>query len=89
MSNAYDKISKDSIEAAYCFVHQKRRVYEHSTMAWQKDDIEYAIASYAEAMNANLYAAIANGKRDFLTDHSTFATDLSAAEERLDNMMHE
>ena len=35
-------ISKDSIESAYCFIHQKWRVYKFSTIDWQKDDIEYA-----------------------------------------------
>ncbi len=44
-------ITKDSIETAYCFLHQKRNVYIHSSLDWQKDDIEYAIASYAESMN--------------------------------------
>ena len=32
-------IGKDSIETAYAFMHQKLRVYEHSTLDWQKDDI--------------------------------------------------
>ena len=40
--------SKDSIEAAYCFFHQKWRVYEFSNMEWQKEDIEYAIAQYVD-----------------------------------------
>ena len=35
-------ITKDAIETAYSFLHQKRNVYIHSTMDWQKDDIEYA-----------------------------------------------
>lgn len=81
--------SKDSIEAAYCFFHQKWRVYEFSNMEWQKDDIEYAIAQYVDDMDKQLYAAIANGKPDFLTDHTTFAADIQAAEERLSEMMHD
>ena len=79
--------SKDSIEAAYCFFHQKWRVYKFSTMDWQKDDIEYAIAQYVEGMDKQLYADIAHGKPDFLTDHLTFATDMEKAEERLEKMM--
>jgi len=44
-------ITKDSIETAYSFLHQKQRFYVHSTLDWQKDDIEIAIASYADEMN--------------------------------------
>lgn len=80
-------ISKDSIESAYCFIHQKWRVYKFSTMDWQKDDIEYAIAQYVEGMDRELYAAIANGKHDFLTDHRTFAEDMQTAEERLEERL--
>ena len=47
-------ITKDSIESAYCFIHQKWRVYKFSTMEWQKDDIEYAIAQYVEGMDRQL-----------------------------------
>ena len=79
--------SKDSIEAAYCFLHQKWRIYRLSTMEWQKDDIEYAVASYVEGMDRQLYADIAQGKPDFLTDHTTFATDMTNAEERLERLM--
>ena len=41
-------IPKEAIEIAYSFLHQKRNVYIHSTLDWQKDDIEYAIASYVD-----------------------------------------
>ncbi len=61
-------IPKDSIETAYCFLHQKRNVYIHSSLDWQKDDIEYAIASYAESMNQQLYDALSGGRPDFLRD---------------------
>ena len=44
-------ITKDSIETAYSFLHQKQRVYAHSSLDWQKDDIEVAIASYADDMS--------------------------------------
>lgn len=80
-------ITKDSIESAYCFIHQKWRVYKFSTMEWQKDDIEYAIAQYVEGMDRKLYAAIAHGKQDFLTDHRSFADDMQKAEERLEEFI--
>ena len=44
-------ITKDSIETAYSFLHQKRNVYNHSTLDWQKDDIEYAIGTYVDDMS--------------------------------------
>ena len=52
------QITKDSVEQAFCFFHQKWRVYEHSTMDWQKDDIEYAISQYVEEMNTALYSTV-------------------------------
>ena len=51
-------ISKDSIESAYCFLHQKYRVYKFSNNETQRDDIEFAIASYVEEMNKELYAQL-------------------------------
>lgn len=69
-------ISKQSLETAYCFLHQKQRVYQYSTMDWQKDDIEVAIASYVEEMPAELYALLSNGRRDYLLDHSCFGEDM-------------
>lgn len=42
--------TKDSIESAYCFFHQKLRVYEYSTSPTQRDDIEYAISQYVDGM---------------------------------------
>ncbi len=80
-------ISKDSIETAYSFLHQKRNVYIHSSMDWQRDDIEYAIASYADNMSAELYALLAQGNDDFLRDHSTFAHDITVAVERLEKLL--
>ena len=47
-------ITKDSIETAYSFLHQKQRIYVHSTLDWQKDDIEIAIASDADEMSQEL-----------------------------------
>lgn len=80
-------IQKDSIDAAYCFFHQKWRIYSHSNSLTQKDDIEYAIASYVDTMNRELYLAISDGKADFLTDHTSFASDMSKAVDRLELMM--
>ena len=81
-------ITTDGMEQAYCFIHQKWRVYEHSSMDWQKDDIEYAIAQYAGSMGKPLYQALACGKPVFLTDHATFAADMRHALARLERMMH-
>jgi hypothetical protein len=93
-------ITKDSIETAYSFLHQKRRstsgrllptgrknVYIHSSLDWQKDDIEYAIASYADDMSRELYDAISSGRTDFLRDHKRFPEDITQAVERLENML--
>lgn len=84
----YDnKITKDEIELAYSFFHQKLRIYEFSTLDWQKEDIEFAIASYAESMNSELYRLISNGNRDFLHTHATFAQDLRKAKDMLEQMI--
>ena len=94
-------ITKDSIETAYSFLHQKRRstsgrllptgrknVYIHSSLDWQNDDIEYAIASYADDMSRELYDAISGGRADFLRDHKRFPEDITQAVERLENMLY-
>ena len=78
---------KDSIETAYSFMHQKRNVYIHSSLDWQKDDIEYAIASYVDDMSQELYEAISNGRADFLRDHKRFQEDITVAVERLEEML--
>ncbi len=80
-------ISKDSIEEAFCFFHQKWRVYERSTIPRQKEDIEYAISSYVESMSQELYEHIAEGKRHFLLDHTSFEQEMPLAVERLERMM--
>ena len=77
-------ITKDSIEAAYSFLHKKRNVYIHSSLDWQKDDIEYAIASYTDDMSQELYESISDGKSDFLRDHNRFLEDITQAIERLE-----
>ena len=81
-------ISKASIETAYCFLHQKLKVFEYSTLDWQKEDIEYAIDSYVATMPEDLYQLLANGRNDFLRDHSRFATDMKSAVEQLENLLH-
>lgn len=76
-----------SIEAAYSFFHQKWNVYRRSTMEWQRDDIEYAIASYVETMNKDLYENLSGGNADFLKNHATFAEDMRQSVERLEAML--
>lgn len=72
-------INKDSIESAYCFLHQKYRVYEFSNSETQRDDIEFAIASYVNDMNKELYAQLAKGREEFLCNHTTFTSDMQEA----------
>lgn len=81
-------ITKESIETAYCFLHQKLRVYQYSNMDWQKDDIEYAIASFADDMPEDLRNLLAHGKADFLCDHQTFASDMAKAVAELEEMLN-
>lgn len=80
-------ISKDGIEAAYCFIHQKYRVYAHSNSETQKDEIEYAISSFVEQMNPELYTKLSQGNRDFLLSHATFAADMERAEAMLETLL--
>jgi len=80
-------ITKDSIETAYGFLHQKRNVYIHSTFDWQKDDIELAIGSYVDDMSQELYEAISDGRPDFLRDHKRFGDDITLAVEKLEKII--
>ena len=80
-------ITKDSIETAYSFLHQKRNVYIHSSLDWQRDDIEYAIASYVDEMSPALYRELADGRAVFLRDHKRFLEDITKAVELLEAMM--
>ena len=83
-------ITKDSVETAYSFLHQKQRIYVHSTLDWQKDDIEIAIASYADDMSRELYDAISGGRADFLRDHKRFPDrSMENFEEILRNDLHQ
>ena len=81
-------ITKDSIETAYSFLHQKQRIYVHSTLDWQKDDIELAISDYANDMSQELYDAISGGRADFLRDHKRFQEDITNAVEILEKMLY-
>ena len=80
-------ITKDCIETAYSFLHQKRNVYIHSTHEWQKDDIEYAVASYVDDMSQELYEAISDGRADFLRDHKRFQEDITQAVDKMEQMI--
>ena len=80
-------ITKDSIETAYSFLHQKRNVYIHSSLDWQKDDIELAIGSYVDDMSQELYEAISDGRADFLRDHKRFEEDITLAVDRLEKII--
>ena len=81
-------ITKDSIETAYSFLHQKQRIYVYSTLNWQKDDIELAISDYADNMSPELYEAISGGSVDFLRDHQRFQEDITKAVEILEKMLY-
>ncbi len=82
-----EMISRDCIESAYCFIHQKLRVFEFSNNPTQRDDIEYAIAQYVEGMNPQLYHLLAQGRKEFLLDHVRFEADMRKAQEELEGMM--
>ena len=80
-------VSKECVETAYSFMHQKQRIYAHSTLAWQRDDIEVAIASYVDGMNPQLYRVLSGGRLDFLRDHGRFLDDITRAVEKLEGML--
>jgi len=82
-------ITKEVIEIAYSFLHQKRNVYIHSSLDWQKDDIEYTIASYVDEMNEELLRTISGGKADFLKEHSRFEEDITTAVNTLERMLEQ
>lgn len=80
-------IRSENIETAYSFFHQKRNVYIHSSLEWQREDIEYAIASYVDGMNRELYEKISDGIEDFLREHRRFEKDLTLAVFSLEKML--
>lgn len=80
-------ITPDAIATAYSFLHQKRNVYVHSTLDWQRDDIEMAVSAYSEQMDGGLYAVLAEGRDDFLRNHQHFSADISEAVNRLEKLL--
>lgn len=82
-----EEVSKEAIETAYCFFHQKQRVYEYSTMDWQKEDIEYAIGSYIDTMDKRLYEKISSGREEYLRASDRFGSELKEAVEKLEKML--
>lgn len=80
-------ISKHSIETAYSFLHQKQNIYIHSSLAWQREDIEYAVGEYAGQMDSALYEQLARGREDFLYSHASFSSDIASAVSQLEAML--
>lgn len=80
-------ISRHSLETAYCFMHQKQRVYQYSNMDWQRDDIECAISSFVDEMDPCLYSILADKRSDFLLSHARFGEDLLHAVQVLESML--
>lgn len=78
---------RHSIETAYSFFHQKLRVYAHSSLPWQRDDIELAVGDYAQTMDTELYAQLAQGDPTFLRDHTHFDKHLAQAVATLEHML--
>lgn len=79
--------SRAAIETAYCFFHQKWRVYRDSTIDRQQDEIEQAIGGFVATMNPSLYAFLAEGREDFLHRHDRFADHLSESVDRLEALL--
>ena len=50
-------------------------------------DIEYAISSFADDMNPELYSLLADGRTDFLRSHATFHADMLHALDILEKML--
>jgi len=80
-------VTQDAIETAYSFFHQKLRVYEHSSLSWQRDDIEVAIEDYVNSMNRELYENLSGGSTTYLRDHSRFEGDLRHAVSELEHRL--
>lgn len=84
---AESRMRKDAVQSAYAFFHQKQRIYQYSTLDWQKDDIEYAIENYVSQMDGEPYEFISKGQKDFLRNHSNFAEDILNAVDKLEKML--
>lgn len=79
-------ITRDGVEQAYCFFHQKHRVYIHSRDERQREDIEWAVEQYASQMSAALREAISTHE-GFLGDPTCFLDDLEAALTALERIL--
>ena len=62
-------------------------MFEYSSLDWQKDDIESAIDSYVTTMPNELYELLADGRNDYLRDHSRFVSDMRSAVEKLETLL--
>lgn len=62
-------------------------MFEYSSLDWQKDDIESAIDSYVTTMPNELYELLADGRNDYLRDHSRFISDMRSAVEKLETLL--
>ena len=80
-------MTQQTIDIAFCFLHQKMQVYLHSSISRQRDDIEVAVADYVEQMDRELYLTLADGVNDFLLTHSRFEQDMTNALSRLEQML--
>lgn len=79
--------SKAILEEAYSFLHQKLRVYEHSSDPRQRDDIEYAVTSFVNSLGKGLRDAVTGGDENFLFEHDSFEKDMRSAVSRLEKMI--
>lgn len=75
------------VRQAYCFFHQKYRIYASSSSERERDDIEYAVNSYLQRMSPALYGFISDGREGFLREHSTFAGDMDEALSRMEELL--
>ncbi len=56
-------------------------------MEWQRDDIEYAVASFVDEMSKELLEVISHGRTDFLKDHRKFGNDITLAVQQLEQLL--
>lgn len=80
-------IDRNRVEQAYCFFHQKWKVYSGKSSETQRDDIEYAISSYVDVMDTDLYVYLSGGNPSFLREHVSFAEDIVHALEMMGNLL--
>lgn len=80
-------IDRNRVEQAYCFFHQKWKVYSGKSSETQRDDIEYAISSYVDVMDTDLYVHLSGGNPSFLREHVSFAEDIVHALEMMGNLL--